>query len=150
MPQPPHFKVTLTRTNLPVPADVACTLSARMTSTVKGWKWGEAPVGWNGGNKSILVKTGDVSGEPFMSVSQSIAPLAPGQSATYDLWLTKANVWFEPDNKNWKVKQYYNWYGSFNHAWVLLQKGATVTGEISGNCVSAKEVTQVLTGDASQ
>jgi hypothetical protein len=68
---------------------------------------------------------------------------------TVELWLSKPNVWFEPDGWNdWYAEQYAKWDGSYNHAWVLLLGGATVTGKVSSNCSNAFESTQVLTGSA--
>ncbi len=148
-PQPPHFDVTLTRTNAPLPPDVACTMTAGMTSTLGGWTWNEYK--WSKGNATIVSRSGTVTGEPFTKVTQDIARLAPGQSTTYQLWLTKKSTWFEPDGFNdFYAQQYYQWDGELNHGWVLLQKGAAVTGSLSGNCIPGGTSNQVLTGQASQ
>jgi hypothetical protein len=146
-PQPPHFDITVTRTNAPLPADVACTVTGKMTSTVASWSWLEYQ--WSNGDPTIVQKSGKVTGEPFAAVSQSIARLAPGAKASYQLWLTKDNEWFEPDGWNdFYAKQYANWNGEFNHAFELLQKGATVEGSLVSNCLVGGSSVQTLSGDA--
>jgi hypothetical protein len=149
MPQPPHFDITVSRTNAPLPDGTACQISGRMTSTVENWQWSEAPVGWSGGNNDLVDQTGSVTGEPFMDAKQPIAALAPGESATFQLWLSKAITWFEPDGfHDEKAQEYYQWYGQYNRAWVLLQEGATVVGKLSSNCLHGGESVQILSGQA--
>jgi cytoskeletal protein RodZ len=146
-PQPPHFDITVTRTTEPLPSDVVCTITAKMGSTLAGWSWLEYT--WNDGQESVVQKSGTVTGDPFLAVKQEIAPLAPGQSTTYQLWLTKQNIWFEPDGwDDHYAKQYAEWHGQFNHAYVLLQQGATVKSQLSGNCTTPGSSSQVLTGKA--
>ncbi len=148
MAQPPHFEVKLTRTNLPLPGDVVCTLYGSMKSVVQNWTWKEYQ--WKDGNATVVTKgPAEVNGEPFMSVKQVVAPMPPGASAAYELWLTKRVIWFEPDGWNdHYAEQYAEWNGSHNHAWVLLQKGATVTASLSSNCTTGGDVSTVLTGQA--
>lgn len=152
MAQPPHFEITLTRTGMPLPPDVTCTMHARMTSQfgdgVNEWDWLEYE--WTGGNPKVVKKGPQVvTGEPFVSTKQSIPLLAPGQSITFEMWLTKRSIWFEPDGWNdYYAEQYAEWNGSNNHAWVLLQPGATVKGELTSNCVPDGHEIVVLTGQA--
>lgn len=150
MAQPPHFEVTVTRTNAPLPPDAECKISGSMTSKVGGWTWHEYE--WKGGHpKDVTKGPTTVSGEPFMSTSQTMAILEPGQSTTYEVWLAKPRVWFEPDGfSTWYAKQYAEWHGQTDHAWVLLQKGATVTGTLTSNCFPGGSATEVLKGQAWQ
>lgn len=148
MAQPPHFEVTLTRTNETLPPDVTCSMYGSMKSVVENWSWKEYE--WDDGHPTIVTKgPAQVFGEPFMGAKQIIGPLQPGQTATYSLWLTKRIIWFEPDGWNdHYAEQYAEWNGSFNHAWVLLQTGATVTGTLSSNCFPGGTSVQTLTGQA--
>jgi hypothetical protein len=148
MAQPPHFEIAITRTNEPLPADVVCTISASMTSVVQGRSWKETE--WHDGQvKTVTKGPAEVHGQPFMAVKQVIATLQPGQSASYELWLTKGTVWFEPDGWNdHYAEEWGNWNGEPNHVWVLLQKGATVTGSLSSNCFNGGSATETLTGQA--
>ena len=87
-----------------------------MTSQVVGWSWLE--YSWTNGKATVVKKSGNVNGTPFLDVKQAIAPLAPGQSASYELWLTKRVVWFEPDGWNdHYAEEYALWNGSWRHAW---------------------------------
>ncbi len=148
MPQPPHFDITLTRTNAALPTGVDCTMTGSMTSTLDDWNWDEWK--WMNGRGTFTTKSGTVTGEPFTRVTQDIARLAPGESVTYQLWLTKKTMWFEPDGLNdFYAKQYALGNGDINHDWVLLQKGATVVGRLAGNCIPGGTLTQVLDGQAS-
>ncbi len=147
IPQPPRFEVTITRTNEPLPTGVVCTLTGRMTSTVWSWTWFEYE--WSNGTAKVVQKSGPVTGEPYHRAQQVVAPLAPGQSAAYQLWLTKSQAWFEPDGWNdHAAQQYAEWNGEFNHAWVLTQKGATVVGSLSGNCITGNSFILTLDGQA--
>ncbi len=148
-PQPPHFEVALTRTAEPLPTDVTCTLTASMTSTLPSWTWSE--YSWSNGQATVVTKSGSVTGEPFHGVKQEVASMPPGASQTYELWLTKVDTWFEPDGWNdHYAQQYAEWNSEVNHAFVLLQKGASVVGSLSGNCISPGSSTQTLTGAAYQ
>jgi hypothetical protein len=149
MPQPPHFKITVTRTSAPLPAGMTCSVSARMPSTVASWSWLEYQ--WTDGKPKTITKSGTVTGQPFLQESRVMAPLPSGQSATYELWLSRHATWFEPDGSNdHAAQQFAEWNGSFNHAWVLVQKGASVTGEIASSCFPSGQSVQVLTGQAWQ
>jgi hypothetical protein len=80
---------------------------------------------------------GTVTGYPYMSSAQQIAPLLPGQTSSFALWLTKRSVWFEPDGYNdHYAKQWALWEQSSgaNHAWVLTQKGAVIEPSLYGAC----------------
>lgn len=147
--QPPHFSVTLTRTNAPLPATVSCKVTAHMTSDVASWSWLEYQ--WSGGDPTTVKKSGAVNGEPFLQASVGFAHLDPGASTTFEVWMTKPATWFEPDGWNdHYAEQYALWNGEHNHAWVLLQKGATVKAKLTSNCAPTAAGTQVLTGNAWQ
>ncbi len=147
--QPPHFSVTMTRTNAPLPANVSCKVTGHMSSTVTGWSWLEYK--WVGGDPTTVQKSGTVSGEPFLSNSVGFATLQPGESTSFEVWMTKPATWFEPDGWNdHYAQQYAEWNGQFNHAWALLQKGASVTGSLSSNCAPGGSGTETLSGNAWQ
>lgn len=147
-PQPPHFDVTVIRTNAQLPVGIACSLYGRMTSTVENWSWLEYE--WHDGQESVVTKKGTVSGEPFYPHSQDIAPLAPGESATYQVWLSQRQIWFEPDGwDDHYAQEYAEWHGQFNHGWVLLQKGAVVEGKLVSSCAPTIVAKLVLSGQAS-
>lgn len=148
MPQPPHFEVTVQRTNAALPGSVTCSMTGTIDSTLTNWSWKELV--WKDGDDSVVTKTGTVSGHPYLNRAQEIASMAPGGLMTYDIWLTKRAVWFEPNQyANWYAKQYYEWYGAqHNRAWVLVQKGAVVKLAVYSNCFSSVEKTYTLTGNA--
>jgi hypothetical protein len=145
--QPPHFAVTLTRTNAPIPAGTVCQISGSMVSTVANWQWAEYQ--WTNGVAKTVGKSGPVSGEPFLDNSIEFPVLAPGESYSFEVWMSKPATWFEPDGWNdHYAQQYAEWNGQFNHAWVLLQKGAQVTGKLTSNCAPDGAANETLTGNA--
>lgn len=148
MPQPPHFEVTVQRTNAPLPSAVTCSMTGSIESSLANWSWNELE--WTNGDDTVVTKAGTVSGHPFLNRANDIAILAPGGLITYEIWLTNRAVWFEPDQyANWYAKQYYEWYGAqHNRAWVLLQEGAVVKMAVYSNCFSSVSTSYTLTGQA--
>ncbi len=157
LPQPPHANVTLTRTTKPMPADAKCTLHATMTDTLANWTW--TVYDWSGGTSGGMPGTkqvsGKVQGDPFAQGSVNVPDPGPGKSVTIDLWLEHPNIWFEPGlafNDDFPAKQYAKWGGGegagANHAWVLIQKGATAHGKVWSTCGGSGEATQTISQDA--
>lgn len=123
--QPAHFAVTLTRLNVPFPADKACSVTAEMWSSIFT-TWTEV-TGYNTWGQV----SGTVTGYPFLPASTKFPHLDPGQSATRDIWLTERNVWFEST----AAKTYYLWQSaSANEAYRLLLPGAQLTPSLSSWC----------------
>ena len=129
----PSFNLTITRTNDPV-LPKTCSLSVSMDSTKKGWKYPEL---WEGYPKNV---TADVKGQPLLAAAMIIPPLAPGESISRQMWLTKPAIWFE----SWRAELYWHYYKNllntdYSEAWALLTAGAELTFRVQSNCAKPSQ-----------
>ncbi len=129
----PSFSLTITRTSDPV-LPKTCSLGVSMSSTQKGWTFPELHEGYP---KNV---TADVSGQPLLAAAMIIPPLAPGESITRQMWLTKPAIWFE----SWRAEMYFHYYKAllntdYSEAWALLYAGAELTFHVGSNCAKPSQ-----------
>jgi len=129
----PSFSLTITRTNDPA-LPKTCSLGVSMYSTQKGWTFPELHEGYP---KNV---TADVSGQPLLAAAMIIPPLAPGESISRQMWLTKPAIWFE----SWRAEMYFHYYKAllntdYSEAWALLYAGAELTFHVQSNCAKPSQ-----------
>ncbi len=142
--QPPSVTFTATRTSDPV-LPSQCSVSASIGSVVEDWTWPELIYSKTLGSLVPSEGTGTVSGSPFLPAGAPIPPLEPGQSFSRQVWLTQPVQDWTESQAAWKYWHYDEGLQTANRAWVLLQKDAQLTFELSGNCTPTVSQSYVLT-----
>jgi hypothetical protein len=140
--QPPSVKFTVTRTSDPYVPD-ECTLSVSLDSVVKDWTFTELQYDQQTRSSWPTDVTRDVSGSPFLPATATIPKLAPGESYTGQVWLTRTSGWYESMDA-YMYWHYYESLATVDRSWVLLNQGARVTYHVTSNCTPSVQETDVL------